>query len=146
MLKKMSIILLAVLLMVMVVTPVFAENPSTEVEKTPEQTVTDPDGGTGAKKDIETKVEGAMDIALSIAQTIGVTVAVILLIVVAIKYMAAAPSDKAEIKKHMVVYVIGAVLLLSAAGVLQIIKTLGDDIIGDEASSSISGPGLTITH
>ena len=145
MLKKMSIILLAVLLMVMVVTPVFAsEGGAQQTEKTEAETETTETAGD--KKDIQTKVEGAMDIALSIAQTIGVTVAVILLIVVAIKYMAAAPSDKAEIKKHMVVYVIGAVLLLSAAGVLQIIKTLGDDIIGNEASSSISGPGLTITH
>ena len=59
---------------------------------------------------------------LTIAQVIGVGVAVIMLVVLAIKYISAAHSDKAEIKKHMVVYVVGAILLFSASGVLEIIK------------------------
>ena len=59
---------------------------------------------------------------LTIAQVIGVGVAVIMLIVLAIKYISAAPSDKAEIKKHIVVYVVGAVVLLAACGILEIIK------------------------
>ncbi|MCR5185688.1 MAG: hypothetical protein K6D97_01035, partial [Clostridia bacterium] len=59
---------------------------------------------------------------LTVAQVIGVGVAVIMLIVLAIKYISAAPSDKAEIKKHMVVYVVGAVVLFAASGILQIIK------------------------
>lgn len=59
---------------------------------------------------------------LTITQVIGVGVAVIMLIVLAIKYISAAPSDKAEIKKHMVVYVVGAVVLFAASGILEIIK------------------------
>ena len=59
---------------------------------------------------------------LTIAQVIGVGVAVIMLIVLAIKYISAAPSDKAEIKKHMVVYIVGAVVLFAASGILEIIK------------------------
>ena len=56
------------------------------------------------------------------SQVIGVGVAVIMLIVLAIKYISAAPSDKAEIKKHMVVYVVGAIVLFAASGILEIIK------------------------
>ena len=59
---------------------------------------------------------------LSVVQVIGVSVAIIMLIVLAIKYMSAAPNDKAEIKKHAVVYVVGAVVLFAASGILQIIK------------------------
>ncbi len=59
---------------------------------------------------------------LTIAQVIGVGVAVIMLIVLAIKYISAAPSDKAEIKKHMVVYVVGSIILFAASGILEIIK------------------------
>ena len=59
---------------------------------------------------------------LTIAQVIGVGVAVIMLIVLAIKYISAAPSDIAEIKKHMVVYIVGAVVLFAASGILEIIK------------------------
>ena len=59
---------------------------------------------------------------LTITQVIGVGVAVIMLIVLAIKYISAAPGDKAEIKKHMVVYVVGAIILFAASGILEIIK------------------------
>lgn len=59
---------------------------------------------------------------LSVAQVIGVSVAVIMLIVLAIKYISAAPNDKAEIKKHAVVYIVGAVVLFGASGLLQILK------------------------
>jgi len=43
---------------------------------------------------------------IGIAQVIAIGVAVIMLMVLAIKYMSAAPGDKAEIKKHAVVQVI----------------------------------------
>ena len=59
---------------------------------------------------------------LSVVQVVGMAVAVIMLIVLAIKYISAAPSDKAEIKKHAVVYVVGAVVLFGASGILEIVK------------------------
>lgn len=63
-----------------------------------------------------------MGAALTIVQVVGVGVAVIMLIILAIKYISAAPSDKAEIKKHAVVYVVGAVVLFASAGILTIIQ------------------------
>ena len=64
-----------------------------------------------------------LNVILGIAQVIGVAIAVIMLIVLAIKYISAAPGDKAEIKKHAVVYIVGAVVLFAASGILQIIKS-----------------------
>ena len=61
----------------------------------------------------------------------GVATAVILLIILAIKYMQAAPGEKADIKKSAIVYVIGAVLLFAATGVLQLVKGLADTINED---------------
>ena len=65
---------------------------------------------------------------LGIAQIVGVGVAVIMLIVLAIKYISAAPGDKAEIKKHAVIYVVGAIILFAAAGILGIIQTLASNV------------------
>lgn len=62
---------------------------------------------------------------LGVVQIIGVGVAVIMLIVLAIKYISAAPGDKAEIKKSAVVYIVGAVILFGATGLLQIVKQFG---------------------
>ncbi len=73
---------------------------------------------TGTAKTAQTVIQAV----LTVAQVIGVGVAVIMLIVLAIKYISAAPNDKAEIKKHMVVYVVGAVVLFAASGILEVIK------------------------
>ena len=67
-----------------------------------------------------------MGSALVVVQVVGVGVAVIMLVVLAIKYISAAPSDKAEIKKHAVVYVVGAIVLFAASGILGIIRTFAD--------------------
>ena len=65
---------------------------------------------------------------LSVVQVVAMAVAVIMLIVLAIKYISAAPSDKAEIKKHAVVYVVGAVVLFAATGILEIIEQFAGNI------------------
>ena len=71
-----------------------------------------------------------MGSALVIVQVVGVGVAVIMLVVLAIKYISAAPSDKAEIKKHAVVYVVGAIVLFAASGILGIIRKFADQANG----------------
>ena len=60
---------------------------------------------------------------LGIVQTIGMAVAIIMLVVLAIKYISAAPNDKAEIKKLAVIYIVGAVVLFAASGIVGLIKT-----------------------
>lgn len=65
---------------------------------------------------------------ITIVQVIGVGVAIIMLIVLAIKYISAAPGDKADIKKHAVVYVVGAIVLFAASGLLGIIKNFASAV------------------
>lgn len=72
-----------------------------------------------------TRIIGAL---INIIQIIGTGVAIIMLIVLAIKYISAAPGDKAEIKKHAVVYVVGAIVLFAATGILQIIKKFSTNV------------------
>ena len=74
------------------------------------------DGGVTAKA--QTIVKSI----ITITRTIAAGVAVIMLAVVAMKYMMAAPGDRAEIKKHAVVYVVGAVVLFATSGLLTIIE------------------------
>lgn len=78
-----------------------------------------------------TKFQSILNAILGIVQVIGIAIAVIMLIVLAIKYISAAPSDKADIKKSATAYIIGAVVLFAASGVIQIIKNFADDTIGD---------------
>ena len=57
-------------------------------------------------------------------------VAITMLLVLAMKYMSAAPSEKADIKKHAVVYVVGAVVMFAASGLLTIIGNFASSIVG----------------
>jgi hypothetical protein len=44
------------------------------------------------------------------------------------KYMMAAPGDKAEIKKSAVIYVVGAIVLFAVGGILSIIQKFAENI------------------
>ena len=89
---------------------------------------TDIDTMNGAQSEIGNNVQSGANAIIGIVQVVGMAAAVIMLIVLAIKYVSAAPGEKADIKKSAVIYIIGAVLLLCATGVLQLIKTLGTSV------------------
>lgn len=117
--KSLSSILLAVLMLVMAGAPVFASatmdwDSITITSNTTSNTATAAQNITGT--------------ILGVVQVIGVAVAVIMLIVLAIKYISAAPNDKAEIKKHAVVYIVGAVVLFAASGIIGIIRDFASQI------------------
>lgn len=74
------------------------------------------------------KIKSISGTILGVIQIIAVAVAVIMLVVLAIKYMAAAPSEKGEIKKSLIMYAVGALILFSGAGLLNIIQAMGNQI------------------
>lgn len=78
-----------------------------------------------------TKFNTILNTILGLAQIIGVAVAIIMLIVLAIKYISSAPGDKAEIKKHAVIYIVGAIVLFGASGLLQIIKNFANETVNN---------------
>lgn len=65
---------------------------------------------------------------LGIAQIVAVGVATIMLVVLAIKYIVSSPGDKAEIKKHAVVYIVGAVFIYGSVGILNIIQAFANEM------------------
>lgn len=58
---------------------------------------------------------------IAIARVTGVTIAIVMLLVIAMRYMVSSAGDRADIKKHAVAYVVGAVVLFGAVGILGII-------------------------
>ena len=73
---------------------------------------------------------------------VGVGVAVIMLIVLAMKYMVAAPGDKADIKKHAIVYVVGAVVLFAATSILEIIAKFAGNFSTNGAGAGDAGGAI----
>ena len=56
-------------------------------------------------------------------------VAIIMLTILAIKYMASSPNDRAEIKRGAGVYVVGAIVMMSASFLVTVIKEFSDNSI-----------------
>ena len=56
---------------------------------------------------------------VSVITTIGIIVAVIVLLVLGIKYMMGSAAEKAEYKKTMIPYLVGAVLIFGASAIAK---------------------------
>lgn len=65
---------------------------------------------------------------ITIARVICAAVAVAMLAILGMKYMTAAPSEKADIKKHAVIYIVGAVVMFACTGILGIIQKFAASI------------------
>lgn len=75
-----------------------------------------------------TSIEEVGKHAFAVMQVIGVSVASVMLIAIAIKYMTSSPNDKAEVKKQIVPFVVGAVFLYAATIIVTIIKNFMESI------------------
>lgn len=127
--KVLTAILLAIVLVATTVTIADATTPYKAVDQNAKDMFQNSTDSTGTSQ-AATTIIGSI---ITIVQIIGVGVAIIMLIVLAIKYISAAPGDKAEIKKHAVVYVVGAIVLFAASGILGIIKNFASAFsVGNE--------------
>ena len=86
------------------------------------------DSMVGSDSTGRTEVKSLGNTILGIVQVVAAAVAVIMLIVLAIKYISASPNDKASIKQSAIVYIVGAICLFGASGLLSIIQSVGEGI------------------
>ena len=109
--KIVSILLIA-LLLVSIATSVFAVNPS------------------NIKGDVNntTSITNIGQRVLGIVQVVGSIVAVVILVVLGIKYMMGSAEEKAEYKKTMIPYLIGAVLIFAASNLAAMIYNWANTI------------------
>ena len=103
--KIFSVVMIAVMLVAMVGNVAFAFNPAS---------VKGNMAGTNKIQTLGGNIVG-------IIQTVGTIAAVAVLVVLGIKYMMGSAEEKAEYKKTMIPYVIGAVLIFAASNVASFI-------------------------
>ena len=65
---------------------------------------------------------------VSVVQTVGVLVAVVILLVLGIKYMMGSAEEKADYKKSMIPYLVGAVLIFAASAITGIVYEMAKAI------------------
>ena len=104
--KILNIALVAMML-VCISTSVFALTPS---ELKPADNVTG-----------SPEIQSAGNSIISILQTVGVVLSVVVLMIIGIKYMMGSAEEKAEYKKTMIPYLVGAILIFAASALAQVV-------------------------
>ena len=74
------------------------------------------------------QIKSISAIVIGVIQVIAAVVAVVILVVLAMKYMTGAPSDKADIKKSFIIWVVGDLILFAGSAILGIIQSIADGI------------------
>lgn len=67
---------------------------------------------------------------VTIMQTVGIVVAIVVLLVLGIKYMIGSAEEKAEYKKTMLPYVVGAVLIFASTTIVNVVYQLANGLNG----------------
>lgn len=107
-LKIMAIVILTIISTLLITSNVLAIGLETEI--------------TPQASDAAANVQNIAGKVLNIVQIVGVAVATIMLTILGIRYVSLSPNEKAEYKKGLTIYVIGAVLLFGASMLIGVIR------------------------
>ncbi len=115
--KVISTLLLAIMLVTSIAGTVLAVDPNTVLNGL--------DGNGNVQTNDLTKVGNNI---VTIIQVVGIVIAVIVLLVIGIKYMMGSASEKAEYKKTMIPYIVGAVLIFAGTSLVRVIYSLSTSV------------------
>lgn len=115
--KVISTLLLAIMLVTSIAGTVLAVDPNTVLNEL--------NGNGNVQTDDLTKVGNNI---VTIIQVVGIVIAVIVLLVIGIKYMMGSASEKAEYKKTMIPYIVGAVLIFAGTSLVRVIYSLSTSV------------------
>ena len=85
--------------------------------------------GTSDKSAATDKVSDLFGSVINFIQVIATGFAILMLIWLGIQWMYASPSGKAQVAKSSRYYILGAILIFAAVGLLQIVKNFTDKSI-----------------
>ena len=115
--KVISTLLLAIMLVASIAGTVLAVDPNTVINGL--------NGNGNVQTNDLTKVGNNI---VTIIQVVGIVIAVIVLLVIGIKYMMGSASEKAEYKKTMIPYIVGAVLIFAGTSLVRVIYSLSTSV------------------
>lgn len=69
---------------------------------------------------------------IAVVRIVGVVIAVVILLILGIKYMMGSAEEKADYKKSMIPYLVGAVLIFAASTITGIVYDMANALNGGE--------------
>ena len=73
---------------------------------------------------------------ISIISTVAIVISVIVLLIIGIKYMMGSASEKAEYKKTMIPYLVGAIIIFGAGAIAQVVVNLATSITSEAGGAN----------
>lgn len=96
--------------------------------------------GTGTIDPSQTSIiQGMGGQIIGVVRTVGVLVAVVILLILGIKYMVGSAEEKADYKKSMIPYLVGAVLIFAASTIAGIVYDMAVALDIGNTGSGASG-------
>ena len=117
--KIISTLLLAVMLLATIAGTVYAKPDINAMIGSVEN------GGSNVETNSITNIGGNIVV---IIQVVGVVIAIVILLIIGIKYMIGSAEEKAEYKKTMIPYIVGAVLIFAGTSIVRVIYSMTSQI------------------
>ena len=120
--KVLSTLLIIAMIVAMGTTSVFAATTNNLIK---------PSGMIGTvDKDAQDTISSVGGRIMGTIQVVGIVIAVVILMVIGIKYMMGSTEEKAEYKKTMIPYIVGAVLVFAASTIANLAFNIATSIGG----------------
>ena len=126
--KKVLSFALVIMMMFTMTTGVMAAGEKKESEPKATAITTKPSNIDGTSAVDASGIEGLGNSIVKILTTVGIVASVIVLVVLGIKYMMGSAEEKAEYKKTMLPYLIGAIILFAAVNIASYVVSIAQTI------------------
>ena len=84
------------------------------------------EGNDKTPENVKNMINTSTGTVITILRIAGVAIASIMLLAIAMRYMFSSAGDRADIKKHAVSYVVGAIILFGVTGILGILVDISN--------------------
>lgn len=104
--------------------------------------------GKSGEDEVDTKageeiITDIIDTILSVVRIVAIGLGIIMITFLGIKYMSAAPTEKANIKNQLITFTIGVVVVVGTTTILGIVKKVATNVTNVPDSETISVPKFT---
>ena len=124
--KVLLILLISIFVISVMQNLVFASSTTEAITAMGNMKGADIEDGTG-------KLGNVINAVIGLIQVAGTGISMIMVTMLGIKYILAAPSDKADVKKQIVPLVVGAIILFAAVNLVSIVATIADKTLSEAA-------------
>lgn len=124
--KALLILLISIFIISVMQNLVFASSTTEAITAMGNMKGADIEDGTG-------KLGNIINAVIGLIQVAGTGISMIMVTMLGIKYLLAAPSDKADVKKQIAPLVVGAIILFAAVNLVSIVATIADKTLSEAA-------------